>query len=227
MEFVTSVPRANPRATLGRSVVLGASFAVFGLLLGGLPPEGPHPLDAALMDAVVSVRTDVATLLFTGVTRLGDGWVVVLATVGGVALLALRSRLWAGFFGIAVAGAAALNQALKHLIGRVRPENPEPLAMAHGYAFPSGHAMATTAFALGLFFVVRALSPRHQWTAGAVGVVFVGFVGASRVYLGVHYPTDVLAGWALATGWVVLLATVAAQWTRRRTALTAPAEPDR
>lgn len=213
--------------TLGRSVVLGASFATFGLLLGGLPPEGPHPLDAALIDAVVALRTDLATTLFTGVTRLGDGGVVVLLTVVGVGLLARLSRLWAGFFGVAVAGAAALNQALKHLIGRVRPDDPERLTAAHGYAFPSGHAMTTAAFALGLFFVIRALFPRFQWPAAAGGLVLVGAVGTSRIYLGVHYPTDVLAGWALATGWVLLLATATAQWVHRRTALTPPPEPDR
>jgi membrane-associated phospholipid phosphatase len=225
---VTANRTSHPRAALWAGLILAASFAAFGILLVSLPPEGPHPLDGPLIDSFASGRSDALTLLFIGVTRLGDGWVVVLMTIAGVLWLGPRfSWTWAGFLGVAVAGAGVLNQATKRLIARVRPEHPGPLDAASGYAFPSGHAMATTALAVALFFVVRALFPRYQWVAAAAGVTFVVAVGASRVYLGVHYPTDVLAAWALGTGWVILLATATAQWVRRQAALTAPPEADR
>jgi membrane-associated phospholipid phosphatase len=223
---MTPLEPMSPRRVLLRRMVLSLAFATFGALLLGLPVDGPFTFERAVIDSMADGRSDGVTLVFQGITRVGDGWVLILLTVAGVLLIRPGSTTWAIFFGAAVAGAAVLNQVIKHLVARARPMDPEPILSAGGFAFPSGHAMGTAAFALGFYFVVRALVPRFQWAAAAVGVVFVGAVGASRVYLGVHYPTDVLAGWALGTAWVVLLGGWMARWTERRAALTTPPQTD-
>jgi membrane-associated phospholipid phosphatase len=214
----------NPRLVLLRRSVLAAALLTFGLLAAAVPPDGPLGLEQAALEVAHASRTDTATLAMAWVTHLGDGWFVVALTLVGTALITRRSRLWGGFFGVAVLGASAMSQVFKYLVARARP--PEPLAMASGFAFPSGHAMGTAALFLGLFFVTRALFPRMQWAVAAVGAALVVAVGASRVYLGVHYPSDVVAGWALGTAWVVLLSGLAAAWAaRERAALTPPAAP--
>ncbi|MFW5875532.1 MAG: phosphatase PAP2 family protein [Myxococcota bacterium] len=185
------------------SVVAG--LAIFGLLLAFLPAEGPFAFDMRVMAWARSLREPVTTEVMTIITLLGNGPTLGLLTGVGTLLIFARSMRWAAFFAVAMTGTAALNQGLKWLIARTRPTASEALASAGGYAFPSGHAMGTCSLFLALFFVVRALFPRLQPGAAAVGGALAGLVGWSRVYLGVHYPTDVVAGWATSTAWVVLL----------------------
>jgi len=84
---------------------------------------------------------------------------------------------------------------LKQLVGRPRPTFPDPVATAADASFPSGHAAGIAVLAVALLLATRSLRGRRAptgWIVGAIGAVVV--VGASRVLLGVHYPTDVLAG---------------------------------
>jgi membrane-associated phospholipid phosphatase len=107
----------------------------------------------------------------------------------------------AGFWLLAVGGAAAINFLAKQGFARVRPA----LWISHieetTYSFPSGHAMASMALAAAV--CVLLWPSRWRWLALSCGVVFVALVGASRVYFGVHYPSDVLAGWAASLAWVL------------------------
>jgi len=73
-----------------------------------------------------------------------------------------------------------------------------------GYSFPSGHAMASAA--LGLALAVALWNSRWRWWGLVFAVVYIAFVGYSRLYLGVHYPTDILAGWLVSGVWVLAIA---------------------
>jgi undecaprenyl-diphosphatase len=97
--------------------------------------------------------------------------------------------------------AEAAAQILKTLIYRPRPEVFFGLPPAETYSFPSGHAFVPAAY---FWLVARAVSAGWRWRAAAVAMA--GLIGYSRVYLGYHYPSDVVAGWALAVVW-------AAVWT--------------
>ncbi|MET9467377.1 phosphatase PAP2 family protein [Streptomyces sp. NPDC006544] len=105
---------------------------------------------------------------------------------------------------LVILGAAAIQQGLKALVGRERPVWPDPIATAHYSAYPSGHALtATVVCGLLLWLVPRGAPRRFAWTAAALAAVTVLGVGFTRVYLGVHWLSDVLAGWLLG---VVLVA---------------------
>ena len=117
-----------------------------------------------------------------------------------VALLALRRRGDATFFAVAVAGAMALNFAAKVLFGRARPDLWISLAPESDYSFPSGHAMGSMAVAVALASL--AWGTRWRWPVAIVSGLFVAAVGLSRLYLDVHYPSDVLTGWLAALAWV-------------------------
>jgi undecaprenyl-diphosphatase len=106
------------------------------------------------------------------------------------------------------AASEILNWVIKHLVARARPNLFEEIATLHTYSFPSGHAM-TGAAVYGMIGVVLAREhPRLRWTSAMAVPALVFLIGVSRIYLGVHWPTDVLAGWA--AGMTILLVAFAA-----------------
>lgn len=142
----------------------------------------------------------------------------------GVALLLLWRRRWgdALFWILAVGGAALLNLAAKAAFGRVRPDLWMSIAPETTYSFPSGHAMGSMALAAAL--AVLLWPTRWRSLAIVGGALFTVLVGVSRVYLGVHYPSDILAGWAASLAWVIGVSVVL---YGRMTKPTEQAEPMR
>ena len=142
--------------------------------------------------------------LALALTAVGDplpmGVLAVLLTLG---LAGWGSRLQAWFFGLSVGGAMSLNLLVKVLFARPRPALWVSLKPAFYYSFPSGHAMGAAAVVAALGFLLW--QHRGHWLAWSLGPLFVLAVGWSRVYLGVHYPSDVLAGWTGSVGWVAAL----------------------
>lgn len=118
-----------------------------------------------------------------------------------------------------VLGGNLLNYGLKFLLHRGRPVFEDPLLILSSYSFPSGHAMASTVF-YG-FVIGGVLSARRRFSGYAitVGILMIALVGFSRVYLGVHYLSDVLAGFLEAIAWSTL---VLAVWHFWRSRLEAP-----
>lgn len=106
---------------------------------------------------------------------------------------------------IAVPGAMLLNRLVKEAFARRRPHVPDPIVVLHGYSFPSGHAAASTAFYgfLAWYLVTRTTIP-GRGGAPLVAVVLVVLVCACRMYLRVHYLSDVAGGIALAGAWLAL-----------------------
>lgn len=117
-----------------------------------------------------------------------------------IGLLVAKRRGDATFFVVAVAGAMALNFGAKILFGRARPDLWVSLAPESDYSFPSGHAMGSMATIAAL--VVLTWGTRWRWPVLILGSLFVALVGVSRLYLGVHYPSDVLTGWLASLAWV-------------------------
>ena len=105
------------------------------------------------------------------------------------------------FAAVALGGSGLLNVATKQFFARERPSLWESIAPESSYSFPSGHAMGSMTLAVVLVLLTWR-TPLRWWVVGATAV-FVPMVGLSRVYLGVHYPSDILAGWAAATVWAV------------------------
>ncbi|HEX8327323.1 MAG TPA: phosphatase PAP2 family protein [Hymenobacter sp.] len=112
-----------------------------------------------------------------------------------------KRRLLAWAFAVSVGGSMLLTQVLKPLLGRARPDLWTSIRPEKTLSFPSGHAMDTAAIAAALAFVLWHY--RARWPAWVLAPLFAVGVGWARMYLGVHYPSDVLAGWCSAVGWVV------------------------
>jgi undecaprenyl-diphosphatase len=161
------------------------------------------------------------------VTPIGPPWLHEmgrdLTALGGVATLCLVSAGVAGYlvmvrkyhaFWLLVAattGALVLSMSLKNLFDRERPGDVPHLSIVHTSSFPSGHAMMSTAVYLTLAVLLARLVSQQKLRVYflALGLFLAFLVGVSRVYMGVHYPTDVLAGWTAGLVWALLCLLVA------------------
>jgi membrane-associated phospholipid phosphatase len=130
----------------------------------------------------------------------GPWWAPALEALIVLGLLLARQMRAALFFGLAAGGAALLNLFAKFLLARTRPSLWESLAPETSYSFPSGHTMAAAALAAAV--AVLLWPTRGRWLAVGLGLGWALLMGWSRMYLGVHYPSDVLAGWVGSLGWV-------------------------
>ena len=142
----------------------------------------------------------------------------MLAVLGYLALAGHRRAAW--LVAVASGGGLVVSTVLKAGFGRDRPDVVPHLAPAFTASFPSGHSMlaAVVYLTLGALLAVILPGRRIRAYALAVALVLVLLIGLSRVYLGVHYPSDVLAGWAAGLAWGALCGLVA-RWLATRGAI--------
>ena len=152
------------------------------------------------------------------VSFLGSSRVYVPLFTAIVVWLALRRSLRPALFvAVTMLGGWALNATVKVLVDRARPVLPDPVAHAGGMSFPSGHAQSAFVAASVLLLVfLPVLGGRRRIVAFAAAVAWVLLVGFSRVALGVHYVSDVLAGSVLGAAWVALMTAAFSMWRRER-----------
>ena len=177
-------------------------LAVFGLLAAQLLLHGPMlALDLDVSHWFAAHRHRGLTRAMLLVSDLHET-PKLLAAAGLVALgFGLGGQLGSALTVLVVPAGMLLNVGLKHAFGRARPWHQDPLVQIASYSFPSGHAVASTVFygmlCLLVFAHVRSRWPRAAAAAVAVSMVLV--VCFSRVYLGAHFPSDVIAGVAVGT----------------------------
>lgn len=166
-------------------------------------------VDRTILLAVTKTRVPWLTSTAIDVTALGSITLVALFSVLAlVVLLVLRDRLGALQLFAASLGAGLLTLGTKNIIERVRPEESQRLIEVSGFSYPSGHSLVTCA----LYLTIAIIAGRSIRHSGARITIFIAvsavviLVGASRVYLGVHYATDVASGIALGAAWAFILA---------------------
>jgi membrane protein DedA with SNARE-associated domain/membrane-associated phospholipid phosphatase len=208
--------RLTPGQYLGLHLTVGLLAAAGSLwLFGGLAEDvlTGDPivrLDRGVDDYLHSHATPSLTTFFLIITALGSIEAIVLLGMVVATFLAWGRRwLFLGSWLAAVAGSAVLNHLLKGLFARPRPHFAHPLLVESSYSFPSGHAMESfVVYGMLAYFAVLAL---RSWES-RVGVIFgaallIVLIGFSRMYLGVHYLSDVLAGYAAGGVWLSALIT--------------------
>lgn len=159
------------------------------------------------------LREPMRTMIATAITRLADREAQTIVTVAVTVLLIAfkkwRIGLWYGL--TVLLGADFLNSGVKDIYERVRPDQIDHLVQQGGYAFPSGHAMGSMIVYGGiLFLILRYLKTARRQTSGVKWLLIILFgllillIGLSRIYLGVHYPSDVIGGFSLGFAWMCL-----------------------
>lgn len=206
-------------AKLAGEVVEGETRAFDEWLLLGLrsaadpsDPLGPRWLEELMRD-------------FTALGGMGVLTLLTLAVAGFLVLTGKRRA--AATVGVAVVGGLLLSHALKWGFARPRPDLVPHGQAVYTQSFPSAHAMLSAVVYLTLGALLARTQPRRRaklYFLAVAGLLTV-LVGVSRVYLGVHWPTDVLAGWAVGAGWA-LLCWLVTLWLQRRGQVEADDAPD-
>jgi undecaprenyl-diphosphatase len=172
----------------------------FAALVGEMHEKTVFPFDAPILNWLHGLATPALNHFFVLISLAGYRWGVLPLDAIILVLLAVLRRFRDGlFFGIAVAGSAVLNIVAKNHYARLRPDLWLSITPETTYSFPSGHAMGSMTLAMAVS--ILCWPTRARLPALIVSVIFVLLVGISRVYLGVHYPSDILAGWTAATAW--------------------------
>lgn len=175
------------------------------------------------VDEQETVGFDVMVLqaIYTFTNPIIDVLMMHLTILGGVVFVSLVTAVLLGFYYfkkqyrsfiftlMTMAGSAGLVVGLKQYFSRERPSLWEQIVVEQSYSFPSGHSVASSALALTL--IILLWHTRYRIPALVTGVLYVLLIGFSRMYLGVHYPTDIVAGWMISALWVgIVLALVKA-----------------
>lgn len=164
--------------------------------------EGGFPWDVPILLAIHSTARPQLDAFASALTKLGVFWgVFPVATVTTLILLIQRRRYSLAYFITTLIGSILINRTAKLLLHRVRPHLWVSPAPEFDYGFPSGHAMSSMTLVAAL--VILTWGSRWCWTILIVGSLFVVAIGWTRLYLGVHYPSDILAGWTVSIAWAV------------------------
>ncbi len=217
---VLAVLRDNRRRWPGLYALIGLAVSGFLLaLFAHLTQETIYHHEADLVDRAViwlvrQFATPTADKAMIAVTALGSG-----AVYAAFAPLALGGLLWRGLrresasLAVCLGGAALLNFLLKNLFERARPDMFKVISVT-GYSFPSGHAMVSLCFYGMLAYILCRRFPRlgPQILVYCLTAALVTAIGFSRIYLGVHYPSDVLGGYIAGGTWLLFCVSLLWWW---------------
>jgi membrane-associated phospholipid phosphatase len=209
---------------LSLSLIVGFAAAVAALIFFAwltdevLEGDSQH-FDEVTRLAVHEFASPAITQAMRGISFLGSSLSLTLLTAGVIVWFLLRKwKREAKLFAVTMLGASLLNTILKLVFKRPRPVPYFNLLMPETYSFPSGHSLASCCFfgALAALLSVRIKSKRKRAVLWVFAVVMFLLIGLSRIYLGVHYTTDVIAGFSAALIWIMVVRLVELQLARRK-----------
>ena len=204
--------------TLGMIAAIG-SVVFLGWLADQVFEGDARHFDDATRAAVHTFASPTLTLFMRFMSFVGSTLFLTLATAGVIVWFALRK--WgreAKLFALTMIGASLLNITLKLAFKRERPVPFFDLSAPESYSFPSGHSLASCVFFAGLAAILSGRIKRKRtrtimWTTATIMFLLIGL---SRIYLGVHYTTDVIAGFASAIIWILVVRFVEKELAKRK-----------
>ena len=207
------------RIRVGGIVLAAFALWVFAQIADEVLEKESYALDTNILLAIRRIHTTLLDQAMMGITFLGDPSVLFVICLGiGIWLLKQGRRSTAVTLGIAVVGAIGLNVLLKHLFSRARPALWNRIVDVGHYSFPSGHAMVSLVIYGLIGYILATKFTQHQKIIFSCTVILILAIGFSRLYLGVHWPTDVAAGYAAGFVWLVACIMSLRVWRKYRSA---------
>lgn len=185
------------------------------------------PFDIAVMEEMDEYHTPFMTKLLSLITKAGEGaYLAPFAILMILAVFLLRYRLEALLLLVTLGGCEGISETLKDLFARTRPNGYNLIELPSSYSMPSGHALVSAVFftLITLLLVYKLRGHWARWWVAAAGYSFVLLICASRVYLGVHYPTDVVAGYCLGMAWMFVVYAFYQRYVNRQLTRKKPQE---
>ena len=195
-------------------VVIGGAAIVFAEIADDLTEQDLDSIDQTFMRSLAAHVAPATRELFQWLTRLGDTM-----TLTGICIVVTWALLWRRHRWLTlgwvttVAGGTALNWLLKQYFQRARPVH-DGFEAVQGFSFPSGHSAGSViVYGMLAYLAMRLLPARWHVPVALIVAMLAGTIGASRLFLGVHYPSDVVSGFAVGIAWLGLCIT-SIEWGR-------------
>ena len=188
-------------------VILAISLSVFIFLLINVLSDNISDFDTSIYNVIMSLKSDFMTFIMKAITRFGDAETLILIAI--ICLIFIKSKKISGSIAINLASVGLMNYILKKIIQRPRPPLEFRMVEESSFSFPSGHAMASMAFyGLIIYFINKNMKNKKLKNVICIILsVLIFLIGMSRIYLGVHYASDVIAGFAISIVYLVLYIT--------------------
>ncbi|MEO5949493.1 MAG: phosphatase PAP2 family protein [Candidatus Saccharimonas sp.] len=185
-------------------IVFWVPVIVFLKLAGEVIEKEPIAFDTVIINWLHAHANPFLDSFFLVFTNIGGVIGIVTITILLVTYLLYKKQRRNSLLLVAgVGGAAVANLILKALFQRDRPSLFDPSVVETSFSFPSGHAMASSALILCVILIFW--HTKWRWLVTLIGAIVVLAISVSRLYLGVHYPTDIIAGWCASTAWVAIV----------------------
>jgi undecaprenyl-diphosphatase len=216
--------RFSPEGELGLHFTCGVALMtlaawLFGEVAGEMAEGDTQHVDSAVSRWFEANHVAWVTRFMFVITEWHSApGILAMAAVLAWGLWRRRERYWLLAMLLAIPGGMGLNVLLKHSFQRARPAFENPLLELSTYSFPSGHAAGATLFYgfVAAYLVLRVAGWRRRLLVLAGAALMVGLVGISRIYLGAHYPTDILAAMCSGLAWLTICITGVSSFRRRR-----------
>ncbi len=202
-KFLVKLLTSNWRSLVILFLGVYVPVQIFGELAEEIwEKEGGFPWDVPILLAIHSTTSPQLDAFAITLTKLGAYWGVFPLSVVILLILAFR-RQWRFLIYalITFLGSVIIVRTAKLILQRVRPSLWESPAPESDFGFPSGHAMGSVTFAIVL--IILTWNTRWRWLTVIGGIVFAIAISWTRMYLGVHYPSDIIAGWMASIAWAV------------------------
>ncbi|MBD2578787.1 phosphatase PAP2 family protein [Oscillatoria sp. FACHB-1406] len=184
--------------------IAGIALWGFGKIADEVMEQETQAFDTSILEAIARFHSPVLNSIMIFITTIGEPTVLlVLALILAIVLLAVQERREALMLAIASGGGLALNFALKAAFNRARPELWDRIVDVSFKSFPSGHATMSLVVYGAIGYGLARQFPAWQKLIATITVLLVSAIGFSRLYLGVHWPTDVIAGYATGLVWLI------------------------
>jgi undecaprenyl-diphosphatase len=224
LKFLQQLLIAHWRSLLVLLIGVYLPLQVFGELAEEVwENEGGFPWDVPILLAIHLTSQPRLDVFATTLTKFGVFWgVFPISAV--IVLVLLRQRQWRSLAYLisTLLGSIIINRTAKVLLHRVRPHLWESPSPELDYGFPSGHAMSSMTLVVAL--IILTWGTRWCWLVLIVGGLFVLAIGWTRLYLGVHYPSDILAGWMVSIAWAVGVSFVIKLHSSKQTKVNEPSD---
>lgn len=204
---ISSLSSGEWRSLTAASLVFWLASTIFVQIADEVVEKEPIGFDVVVLRFFQSQASPELDPFVVAYSELGGAPLTIVVLVAGLFYLLRRGqRRAAVFLSVSIGGAALINYMFKLLFARTRPDLWETIVTETTYSFPSGHAMISSAVAFSLMFLYW--RSKWRWLIVGAGAFYFLSVSVTRLYLGVHYPSDVVAGWCISLAWVLLTASI-------------------
>ncbi len=185
-----------------------AAVFVFVIILINVLNGQMQSFDLTIYNAIISLKIDILTSIVKIITLFGDKEILILITI--LSLIFVKNKKLGCSIAVNLASVGLINHILKEIIRRERPPLEIRMVEETSFSFPSGHSMASFAFyGLIIYFICKYLKNKKIKNLFCIALGFLIFlIGISRIYLGVHYASDVIAGFAFSTIYLITYITI-------------------